>query len=123
MELLELPGLVIGLLLMISTLTAFSLAPRRNRRPCQPELPNQDRTRYDNISIQISRWYYRSDRLKSDGGQLDCKSNSQEGHRDQQLFIRHNGWWCCCELQSCDTASDGFSKVYRLQYGSMLISY
>jgi hypothetical protein len=105
------------------TLTAFSLAPRCNRRPCQPELPNQDRTRHDNISIQIPRWYYRSDGLKSDGGQLDCKSNGQEGHRDQQLFIGHNGWWCCCELQSRDTASDGSSEVYRLQYESMLISY
>ncbi len=102
LELLELPDLITGSLLMIFTVTAFSLAPRCNRRLCQPELPNQDRTRYDNISIQIPRWYYRSDGLESDGGQLDCKSDGQKGHRDQQLFIGHDGWWCCCELQSRD---------------------
>ena len=82
----------------LSPFIALSLAPRSNRRPCQPELPHQDRTRYDDVSIQIPRWHYRSDGFESNGGQLDCESDGQESHRDQQLFTGYNGWWCCCEF-------------------------
>ena len=80
LKLLELEGLQLERLLMIFTLTALSLAPRCNRRPRQPKLPHQDRTRYDDISIQIPGWDHCSDGLQSDGGQLDCKSDGQEGH-------------------------------------------
>jgi len=70
------------LLLIHSPFTALSVAPRSNRRQCQPWLPYQDRTRYYNISIQISRRYHSSDRFEGYGRQLDCQSNSQEGHWD-----------------------------------------
>jgi hypothetical protein len=99
--------------LMISTLTALSLATSSNRRPRQPKLPYQDRTRYNDISIQIPRRYHRSNGFKSNCRQLDCESDGQEGHRDQQLFTGYNGWWCCCESNPNTTASNGVLSLKR----------
>jgi hypothetical protein len=46
---------------------AFSLAPSSNRRSRQPQLPYQNRSRHDDISIPIPGWYYRSYRFSSHG--------------------------------------------------------
>lgn len=62
---------LVELVLITQIIVALSLAPCSNRRLCEPELPDQDCTRYYNFSIQISRGYHRSDRFESHSRELD----------------------------------------------------
>ena len=63
---------------------ALSLPPCSNRRLRQPQLPYQACSRYHNTCFQIPRRYHRSHRFEGNRWKLDCKSNGQEGYRNQQ---------------------------------------
>ena len=72
------------------------MAPRNDGRLLQPQLPHQDCPRHHTPRLPVQGRHHRSDRLASNSRQLDSESDSQEGHRDQQLLARNHGWWRCC---------------------------
>lgn len=77
---------------------AVIMAPRRNRRLLQPQLPHQDRPRHNDAGIQVPGRHNRGDGFESYGWKLDRLADSEEGYRDQQQLVRHHGRWRCCKL-------------------------
>jgi len=58
---------------------AFCLAPRRDRRPLQSNLPHQDCARHNDTCVPVPGRYYRCDGLASHSGKLDRQSDGEEG--------------------------------------------
>jgi hypothetical protein len=71
------------------------MAAVHDRRLLQPKLPHQDRSRYNHTRIQIPGRYHSVYGFESNSWQLDSKSDSEEGYRDQQLPVRDHGGRCC----------------------------
>jgi hypothetical protein len=88
-------NLITLLKLATNDLTGAIMAPRNDRRPLEPQLPHQARSRNNYSGFQVQGRHHRGNRFESNCRKLDCQSNSQEGHRDQPSAAGYHGWWCC----------------------------
>lgn len=69
------------------------MAPRNDRRPLEPQLPYQARSRNNYSGLQIQGWHHCGNRFESNCRKLDRQSDSQEGHRNQPPAIGYHGRW------------------------------
>lgn len=60
--------------------TGAIMAPRNDRRPLEPQLPHQARSRYNDPRLQIQGRYHCGNRLQSHCRKLDRQSDRQEGY-------------------------------------------
>jgi 20S proteasome subunit beta 5 len=96
---------------------AFGFSSSYNRRPREPKLSYQACPWHNNSRIPIPRRYHSRYRFKSFGGKLDCESDSEEGHRDQQLLVRDDGWRSCCMSTSLSAVRNmELTKIQDCQF-------